>query len=481
MTSNDSRADRLNEGFDPAQPTVVRAQGIRGTLSSLGSRWSWLAMLWLWLIYAMNANMRAWIQTVQPALVNEFHISPERIGLFSGVLTILLGVAALPISIWSDKGGHGWERKYRHLPVVVVYLAFSLLTGVGVFTAAIGSVFAFQAVKNLASGGGEAVEVTTIAEWWPLERRGFAQGLHHTAFPWGTLLGGLGVAAIFGIFGSQNWRLVFLLLPLLVIPFFFFYWRFATGDNYERFIDDTRKRGLTPPLGSEDEAETLKATPGAVRRTFRNPNVMICSLSAGLANVGYMGISFWLPLYLAFVAHYPLAEVAALSVVFTITGGVGQIVWGFVSDRVGRKFTLVLLFTWIGVGFVLFQFVGVNLLTLVLVQLFTGLAINGVYPVLYAMTSDSSEPGAIAIGNGLNMSGMLVGGFGAIIMGALISLGGGYSSSSGFLHGLYFIAAVMFVTALLILLFTRETIGQMYAHDRALVSREACLKGRQME
>lgn len=480
MTHDNARIDPLEDDIDAAQPRIPRSRGLVRAFTNLGSRWSWLAMLWLWLIYAMNANMRAWIQTVQPALVNEFHVSPGRIGLFSGVLTILLGVAALPISTWSDKGGHGWMRKYRHLPIVVVYLAFSLLTGVGFLTTTIAAVFIWQAVKNLASGGGEAIEVTTVAEWWPLERRGFAQGLHHTAFPWGTLLGGLGVSAIFAVFGSQNWRLVFLLLPLLVIIFFVCYWRFANARNYERFVVDTRNRGLTPPLGSEDDAETLKAAPGAVRRTFRNPNVMICSLSAGLANVGYMGISFWLPLYLAFVAHYPLDAVAALSVLFTITGGVGQILWGFVSDRLGRKFTLVLLFVWIGVGFVLFQFIGVNLLTLVLVQLFTGLAINGVYPVLYAMTSDSSEPGTIAIGNGLNMSGMLVGGFGAIIMGALIGLGGGYSSSSGFLYGLYFIAAVMFITALLILLFTRETIGRMYAHDRALVSRDACLKGRKV-
>ena len=34
------------------------------------------------------------------------------------------------------------------------------------------------------------------------------------------------------------------------------------------------------------------------------------------------------------------------------------------------------------------------------------------------------------------------------------------------------------LTALLILIFTRETIGRMYAHDWALVSRESCLRGR---
>ncbi|SDV04776.1 Predicted arabinose efflux permease, MFS family [Microlunatus sagamiharensis] len=452
-----------------------RPGGLGGRFRRIGSRWSWTAMLWLWLLYGMNANMRSWIQTVQPAIVEEFGVGPTTIGWFSGGLTILLGVAALPISAWSDKGGHGWERKFRHLPVVAVYLAFSVLTGVHALTVGLLAVFLLQAVKNLASGGGEAIEVTAVAEWWPLERRGFAQGLHHTAFPWGTLIGGLGVAGVYSLFGSENWRVVWLTLPLLAIPIFALYWRFATQENYDRFVADTRARGLTPPLGQQ--SADVPAAPGAVGRALRNPNVVIPSLSAGLANVGYMGLSFWLPLYLAFVADYPLAQVAALSVVFTITGGVGQIVWGFVSDRFGRKYTLVFLFLWLAVSFSLFRFVGSGLAALIVIQLITGVAINGVYPVLYAITSDSSEPGSIAIGNGLNMAGMLVGGFGAIVMGQLIQLGGGYQEVRGFNLGLNFIAGVSLLTAVLILLFTRETIGRMYAHDRALVSRERCLRG----
>ena len=75
------------------------------------------------------------------------------------------------------------------------------------------------------------------------------------------------------------------------------------------------------------------------------------------------------------------------------------------------------------------------------------------------------------------MAGMLVGGFGAIVMGQLIELGGGYQEVRGFNLGLNFIAGVSLLTAVLILLFTRETIGRMYAHDRALVSRERCLRG----
>jgi MFS family permease len=446
-------------------------------LRRIGGAQSWTAMVWLWLIYAMNANMRNWIQVVQPAVVEEFHISASAIGVYSGVLTMGLGVAAICMAPWVDRGGHGWARKYRHVAVVATYLVFSLLTGVMPLTIVFGAVFALQMIKNFASGVGETIEVTTIAEWWPLERRGFAQGLHHTAFPWGTLLGGLGVTGVYAIFGSGNWRFVFLLLPLVVIPAFAGYWFFATPVNYSRFIEDTRARGLTPPLVAGDHGATVHAAPGAFRRALANPNVLVSSICAGLANLGYMALSFWLPLYLAFIAHFDLALVATYSVLFTITGGLGQIVWGSISDRFGRKFSLVVMFLWLVVAFLLFRYIGASIGVMVLVQLFAGMATNGVYPVLYAMASDSSEKGAIAIGNGLNMGGLIIAGFGPILVGWLIGLGGGYSSPTGYMVSLYVLAGTMLLTAVLIALFTRETSGRFRHLDRALVSVEACLKG----
>lgn len=455
-------------------PSSSATGGPAAVPARVGSRWSWAAMGFLWLIYALNTNMRQWFQIVQPSLVEEFHLTPSEMGLYSGLLTMSLGLSAIALSPWLDRGGHGWARKYRHLPIVLCYSIFSLLTGVGALTGGFGAVFVFQLVKNLASGIGEAAEVTTVAEWWPLERRGFAQGLHHTAFPWGSLLGGLAISAVFGIFGSTHWRYVFVLLPWAMFPLFFFYWRFANARNYKLFVDDTRRSGLTPPLLQGADGATQHAAAGAFGRAIRNPNILVTALVSGLANFGYYGISFWLPLYLAFVAHYSLAKVAALSVLFTITGGIGQIVWGSISDRVGRKYSLVLMFLWLTVAFLLFRFSGDSVGALVAVQLFAGMATNGVYPVLYALASDSSEPGAVAIANGLNMGGLLLGGLGTVVVGVIIQWGGGYSSQTGFMVSLYFLSATMALAALLIALFTRETAGRYRHLDRALVSRESC-------
>lgn len=81
---------------------------------------------------------------------------------------------------WSDKKP-GWRRKYRYLPIVVGYVALSLMTDINVLTVGLLGIFILQFLQKAFSGAGEALEVTAVAEWWSVEKRGFAQGLHHTA------------------------------------------------------------------------------------------------------------------------------------------------------------------------------------------------------------------------------------------------------------------------------------------------------------
>jgi MFS family permease len=454
--------------------TVADVSKRRRSRIVVGFKYSWLALGALWLVYAMNANMRNFFFVVQPSIVKEFKVTPNELGLFAGFVTLAQAVLVMPLSAWSDKGGHGWARKFREIPVAVAYMIFSILTGIGALTHMFINVFVLQAIKNAFGGAGESIEVTAVAEWWPVQRRGFAQGLHHTAYPWGTLVGGWAVAGILAVFGSHNWRMVFLLLPLLTIPALIVYWVVSTKARYSAFVANTEERGLTPPVAEADDNEQTRAAPGALGRALRNPNVLVSAICAGLGLAIYTGINFWIPLYLAFVAHYDFARVAAYSVVFTITGGIGQVMWGSVSDRIGRKYTLIICFLWLTVGMLLLREIGISLAWLVAVQLFAGLATNGIYPVLYAMGSDSSEKGAIAIGNGLQMVGQGIGGLSPILLGWLINFGGGFSSARGFDYGLYFLAGLVLLAAVLMALFTRETTGRFVHRDRALVSRESC-------
>lgn len=433
------------------------------------SRYSWFAMLALWLVFAMNSNFRNFLFLVQPPIIKEFHTNAQTMGIIAAVATLAQSVLVLPGSAWSDRGGHGWARKYREIPMALGYMVFSILTGIKGLTTTLTSITILQSIKNMFGGAGEAIEVTAIAEWWPIERRGFAQGLHHTAYPWGTLLGGFAVSAILGAFGPENWRYVFLILPWVTLPVLVFFWIYSKQNRYRAFVEDTEHANMTPPNIGEEGRGT---PPGALKQTLKTPNVLVTAICSAIGVGMYTGITFWLPLFLHYIANYKAASVAWESVVFTVTGGVGQISWGGVSDKIGRKYALIACLLWLTVGLILLQFTNISILWLIVIELFAGLATNGMFPVLYTFSSDSSAVGTAGVANGMQMLGQGIGGaIVPLILGQLIGLGGGFNSESGYLYGLYLMAGLVLVGAVLVALFTRETIGIFKDRDRALVSR----------
>lgn len=430
------------------------------------------ALFFLWLVYAMNANTRQIFYYVLPPMVEEFELTPARAGLVSTIVTVATATLAIPAGPWFDRGGHGWARKYRNAIVAAGYFIFSILTGVAALTKSIWNVVVIQSIKNAFGGAGEAVEVTSMAEWYPVEKRGLALGIQHAAYPWGTGIGAIATGAILAGFGSENWRYVFLIIPLAMIPIWLGYWLFSTRERYQRFERDTEAAGLTKPLTSGTGAEQHHAQAGALGRSLRNPNILVPAIASCFGIMIYVGISFWLPPYIAFVGGFSFAEAAAYSAVFTITGGVGQIFWGTVSDYIGRKISLIIAFTWLAVGLFLLRYSAEGVGALVAVQLFAGLATNAIFPVLYAFGSDSAEPGAMGTANSILLFFLYVGGISPIVMGSLIGLGGGFEDRTGYFYALYFLVAISILAAILIALFTRETVGRFKDRDRALVSRE---------
>src|SRR5262245_38146890 len=89
------------------------------------------ALIFLWLVYAMNANTRQIFFFVLPSIVEEFSISPSTAGVIAAIITVSCSLLALPLGPWFDKGGHGWARKYRNGVVALGYFVFSIFTGIG--------------------------------------------------------------------------------------------------------------------------------------------------------------------------------------------------------------------------------------------------------------------------------------------------------------------------------------------------------------
>jgi sugar phosphate permease len=435
---------------------------------------SWGAMVVLWLVFAMNSTVRELFNRTSTLMVGEFGVDADRMGLYGTIMQIAMGLLPLLFSTWSDKKGQGWRRKYSMIWVAVGYMVLTFLVGLNFVSSGIIVIVVLLTVRNLFAGAGESLECTTIVEWWPREARGWAAGLHHTGYPWGTLITGMIISVMLAK-TNNDWRLPFFVMPLIAIPVWIVYWKFSSEKTFESYQKKSIDMGLTPTLDSVDSKEevALAKSEGNLLRCLKNSNVVAATVVTIIALVMFFGINFWLNPYLAFVAKYDYSQAAAYSLLYTITGGLGQIIWGRISDYIGRKASLLFCFAWLAVWVLILPQVKVGLGALVGIQLAIGFCVNALFALLYPMVQDSAPKGAIGTAMGLNVTASIVGAFTPAILGGLIAAGGGWESASGYQTGVIFMCGCMVAGFLIILLFSHETAGKRRGKDWALVSFES--------
>ncbi len=414
---------------------------------------SWQAMFFLYVLFAMNANGREIINRLSPYIIDTFNVTATQVGLIGTVSAIGMVIGCIPISRWVEKGQHGAGMKKRVSFVALGYLIFMALCGISPVCCTFAALVIFQGFRGLFSSPGENGEVNAIVEWWPKEQNGLALGFHHTAYPWGTLVGGLLVTALLKVVGDDNWQLAFLIFPILGVLIIIGYNKFSTKERYDKLEKDIEEAGMTPALksvGGSEKAEALESMP--VLAVLKEQKVWTTAVIGFCCQFSYIGLMFWMPLYLAYVAGYSYASVASLSVLYAITGGLGQIFWGSFSDKCGVKKTLTICFIWLAISFYLMKYISYGLVWVVVLQLVIGCCSNAVYPVMYKRCQDAVPDNANVTATSIITTGIFIGAACATYFtGLIIELGGGFESISGYNTGLYCMAGLM-VLALVVLL-----------------------------
>jgi len=193
-----------------------------------------------------------------------------------------------------------------------------------------GQLAVFRILLGLGMGGEWACGAALVAETWPSEHRGKALGVMQSAWAVGYGLAAALTAVLLPRFG---WRAVFFagIFPALVT-----FWIQRAVPEPEIWL---RSRSLEPASGMKE------GFAGLWGRGHRRHIVV-----ATLANAGTMfawwGLFTWIPAYLSLP---PSRGGAGLSIVATSTWIItmqtgmwlGYVTFGYISDRVGRKFSYV--------------------------------------------------------------------------------------------------------------------------------------------
>lgn len=401
--------------------------------ASLGKihRYSWVSLLVCWMIWILNAYDREIVLRLGPTISKHFELSADQWGTTATVVMLALAVLDIPGSVWSDRYGGGWKRARFQVPLVLGYTFISFISGFKFLSGHLASFIALRVGVNLGAGWGEPVGVSNTAEWWPVERRGFALGAHHTGYPIGALLSGIVASFVITTFGEENWRYVFFFAFVVALPLMIFWSRYSTAERITALYVDIAAKGMTAP--DSTPAPNIKGQAWKMfKATISDRNIALTAGNTLLTQVVYMGVNIVLPAYLYNILHLSLAESAAMSVVFALTGILGQLIWPSLSDIIGRRITLIICGLWMAASVGAFYFADTTAI-IVVVQLLFGLVANAVWPIYYAVASDSAQPSATSTANGIITTSMFIGGgIAPVLMGTLINAGGGWTTLSGY-------------------------------------------------
>ncbi len=409
-----------------------------------GTGWVWGMTISTWAIWLMNCFNFGVVWALGPLLIDRWYLTPAAWTLFLAVMQWTRGAFGVPGAAISDKIGSGYKRKYFWGVMIVFYTIVSFLTAFRTISMTFIRFILVRCGVQIGCGVEETVRPSVVAEVWPDEHRGFALGLTHTGFPFGVLLAGLLVSWTLGRFGSDNWRYVFYFTLISFVPLVWYY-LISTKGAYEKAYVEFDRKGLTKPSLAREVSEVSGGQ--LVARTLKIRNVQSSAINAGLFMAVISMFMAFYPKYLSEIHGFNYAQVAALAVVWSITGAIFQVLLPWWSDRLGRKPVLTLAAIWMGLVMIALPFC-TTLLLVILVQIAYGFVINAVYPILYAVGAESAEKGGVATAvSVVALVLFLLGGGFPLLVSPLIQVFGGWGVARGYIWIFGIMAALCFIAA----------------------------------
>jgi len=270
--------------------------------------------------------------------------------------------------------------KYGRLKIIVaglaVFTAFTWLIGLS-------NNFAEAFIFRFASGVGEGVfwpvAMASVASYFGA-RKGFALGVFYVGFDAGSATGPALAGLVFSL--TSEWQYTFLVAPLI---------------------------GLVPIAMALLQRNSVGAIEGAVDRLsigrdalrlIRQRNVALVMSFAFVATWASVWQVTFLPLYFNKVLGYGIVYAAYLTSIVPISGAVGKLALGRLSDTHDRRRMLVLISGLVVLAYLAF-FGSTGIYFVILAAVVMSFFSSAVFPIMQALMADSCG-GRIGTALGLN-------------------------------------------------------------------------------
>ncbi|MBN2342625.1 MAG: OFA family MFS transporter [Deltaproteobacteria bacterium] len=232
------------------------------------------------------------------------------------------------------------------------------------------------------------VPIAVGVRWFP-DKKGLIMGLAVAGFgfgamgwvkgagAWGHLLENVGLSNTFAIYG-----VAFLLMVVI-------------GGMFMVFPPDGWKpEGWTPPEAGGGATGGIDFTSGEMLKTPQFYMIFLCFVAGGGAGLMSIGLMKLFPGEALTANGYSAAEASAISgnaiaIFFSLANGLGRIGWGAMSDKLGRKLSIIIMLATQGVVVLAFPLMAGNANLLYLGATIIGFNFGGNFALFPSITADT--------------------------------------------------------------------------------------------
>uniref|UniRef100_A0A671P0A3 Glucose-6-phosphate exchanger SLC37A2 n=1 Tax=Sinocyclocheilus anshuiensis TaxID=1608454 RepID=A0A671P0A3_9TELE len=245
-----------------------------------------------------------------------------------------------------------------------------------------------QALNGLVQTTGWPAVVACVGNWFGKGKRGFIMGIWNSHTSVGNILGSL----IAGVYVSSAWGLSFIVPGIIIASAGVICFLFLVESNcfFMRSMRNKRSdRTVTVAFSCCQDRSKYHNVTIAKCAVFMLQGVVefsLCLLFAKLVSYTFL---YWLPLYIANVAHFDPKKAGDLSTLFDVGGIVGGILAGLISDYSGGRATTCCAMLIIAAPMLfLYNKIGQNgLPTTIGMLLWCGALVNGPYALITTAVS----------------------------------------------------------------------------------------------
>jgi len=285
------------------------------------TRDQWHAWVAAWLGWTLDAFDFTIFPLIMVPISQEFHVPLTAV---TAVFTVTLWLRLVGAT------GAGWlsDRVGRRAPLMISIAWYSLCNFIAGFSPTFGFLFLFRALLGIGMGAEWPCGAALAMETWPQRSRGLMAGVLQSS--WG--LGALLSAAAYGLlYTSIGWRGLLMLgvLPALLIVY------------VRRFVKEPAVWLENRRIQRNEQREVRLPLLKIFRRGLLPNTLTACWWMASGFTVGY-SIGTLFPAYLQKDLHLSPALVALPVMLQSICFFVSGSAWGWVADRIGRRWAMIL-------------------------------------------------------------------------------------------------------------------------------------------